>query len=1079
MSSSVAMIPREERIRKFGVDCADKLVWDRWVPGGEYLKSLVLTNLQPKLQVLQYKAPKFKAIYFMSFPEPITLTAGMQHSIEIRFRPSEMREYIDYLEIVTPQGSFWIELAAFVPYTSIEVPPKYDFNFCPVNVVSDTTLEIKNTGTLRIDYKWEVLPPFSITPDQGVLEPKSSQTIKVFFRPTEATALVATAVIRANDQSHLMKLSGIGKYPYISCPDTVVDFGTVLTGLRVEKTVVISNKSLVDATFAIKRTDTDLENPFHFYPSSGLIPKESSMKIKITYRPMTSGMAYSNDFVARTPGGNELRWRLYSESANPDAYLSVNSINFGDIDLDSGSQPEKVVVLTNPSVNSIEYCFSLVDAPGGAFYVYPSQGTISAQKSANITVRFQPRECINYYRRLYCTVSNQTYLLHLDIIGTGYSKNARPPPFSMAHVVAFRARCAYGLAALSPDDLERLTTAMKDNQPPADRGEEAARMVIKKSLEGVDPTVGPKALFQAYFTSVKSTQNTPFCLDQDMVEFTGRGEPHVVQVKNLTASKVTATWCVPKTDPPSWSMEPPSQDIGPFGSGMFTIRCLRGGSTANTLECYVYYKTMRSFRLATENNYCPPVCLPLFCINPSRADGTVAAALTLGRKHIAFPSCHRGDAVVQCVTLTNNGDTAVQYRWTIEGLAMQNATPEDEQVSPNDIFMIKPAFGVVAAKSCQLVSMRFSPQRDTRYFAIAKAMLNNSTNQFIGVKLLGEAYVANVTLPNNASVYFRPAAVGCCTYRTYTIENPSRIPVRYEWQVPDKWKDIFIISPLVGNIKGNGTADISFTFKPDKERQIIGHIPLLVTPASDEGIDHAKLSKTRQSVSCVGEGCFGGLTMEPSVLNFNTIVVGEHITKEITLFNSSLCDMAFLLQIKFHDPTPEGVITFNTKQGVMRARSHETIRITFTPKERRVHNMIVYCLFGDKAVEENDGREISTDDLYKLPNCTVSARGEYAMLQVVDIRSLFISKAHLWEQFCIADLNNILASDIVDCDVETDNFSFKQVLAVVPKCVMDMAVDIVATPPTKVIVCFENPTNSDVEFKFWLPDESEIVSEKW
>lgn len=79
-------LTRAERIRRFGVDCGDGLVWlANWKPGGEYTKSLVVKNVSKQTVKLRYKLPESK-FFNMAFPEAIKLTPGLSATLQVRLR---------------------------------------------------------------------------------------------------------------------------------------------------------------------------------------------------------------------------------------------------------------------------------------------------------------------------------------------------------------------------------------------------------------------------------------------------------------------------------------------------------------------------------------------------------------------------------------------------------------------------------------------------------------------------------------------------------------------------------------------------------------------------------------------------------------------------------------------------------------------------------------------------------------------------------------------------------------------------------------------------------------------------------
>lgn len=75
--------PRPASPRRFGIDSVDSLAWRKWVPGVEYVKSLVLKNVSNKQVKFQYKAPGSKA-FGVEFPEPVKLMPGMSYALKVR-----------------------------------------------------------------------------------------------------------------------------------------------------------------------------------------------------------------------------------------------------------------------------------------------------------------------------------------------------------------------------------------------------------------------------------------------------------------------------------------------------------------------------------------------------------------------------------------------------------------------------------------------------------------------------------------------------------------------------------------------------------------------------------------------------------------------------------------------------------------------------------------------------------------------------------------------------------------------------------------------------------------------------------
>ena len=80
------VVSLEERGRRFGLSCSDRLNWAGWDVGGDYQKTLVVTNVTTEVLHFKYILPENKS-FFMEYPEVITLSPGMTFGVKINFRP--------------------------------------------------------------------------------------------------------------------------------------------------------------------------------------------------------------------------------------------------------------------------------------------------------------------------------------------------------------------------------------------------------------------------------------------------------------------------------------------------------------------------------------------------------------------------------------------------------------------------------------------------------------------------------------------------------------------------------------------------------------------------------------------------------------------------------------------------------------------------------------------------------------------------------------------------------------------------------------------------------------------------------
>ena len=1095
-------LTRDERVRRCGVDCADAVVWRHWGVGGEYVKKLTIKNTYDKLQVLEYHLPQRKATFFVDFPQPVTLSSGMAYDLEIRFRPTELVEFHDRIQIdVKGRGSFVIALDALTPYAKLEVPDKHDFQFCAVGAPAVAETVISNVGTVPLDFFWEVPAPFTIKPTSAALSEGEKLKITCTFTPQEATAMVCRAVCkdsRTNAILASMAMSGVGKFAFINPiepPD--LEFGKVLTGTTAQRFVMVQNKSTVDAVFSVKRADRDIVCPFVVTPSKGVIPRDGRVKFTVKYVPVSTDAQYSNEFAIRTVGGNTLTLNCTGTAVGPVVTLSAASLDFGDVDIDNlGATPlEKFIVLTNSAPTAVRFQF-LATNPGAAFVVTPCTGTVAAKGSQNIRVRFVPTQPLNYLRRLFLLVNHTKQALFIDALGTGYNAKQRPAPFTAQQARVFFARLELGLGQSTPDDLNKLLEGIAHNGP-CGEDEQAARDAMRAALDAADGEQRKRrASLSKLLPSVDGSQ--PFMLDRPQVIIRGSsGDGQTVVVKNNTAAKATAFWAAPAGG--MWSVTPETQDVSPFSTATFKVSLAKDAPTTTSfgtfLECFVNFKQMRSFRLVSENTFCPPQCLMLQCQRLAVSNDTVASPQVEAAMQIAFPACHEKDEVFQVISLTNQGDTVCAFDVLVEAQRVGGAaatsddgphpgdSPDAASPSTGQVFTVYPGAGTIPPKEQVLLLAKFSPPNTARFVGVARVILNDQPAGALSIALRGEGYVPKLDLANNGMLTFRPTSVGGQSIRTYTVQNPSRIAVKFEAIIPEHLERVFQLHPRAGILRGCEKLELAATFTPEAIRRYDAKFAVNVV-AQNPPAHLADPVPTRQWCHVSGEGLVAVIAIEPLEIQFGSVLVGTSSSAAFTLFNSSMCDAYYdVRSLLVKGGTADGELadvptpSFRPAQGIIRARSHVNVEATVAPK-RGSYEFLFYVIVGGSEAIYSVADPIPSD-VERLPHCRATTAGGHPTLQVTDIRSVYQSKSHLWRQFSISTINGILNEIVTERDVEKTSFTFQQAVDGLESIFCDLGVDVFRSTPIRVLCRLDNVGHCPVGLKFWLPHENDIPKEQW
>jgi len=118
--------------------------------------------------------------------------------------------------------------------------------------------------------------------------------VTVDFLPEEAKVVIATAVVKftgAEDASRILKMSAIGKYPFLTINHEKFDFENLLVGKIVSKDVIIKNNSLVPAKISVEKVNDDGKDvAFSIDCYDGVVPPNTSFKITVKYVPSVVGL---------------------------------------------------------------------------------------------------------------------------------------------------------------------------------------------------------------------------------------------------------------------------------------------------------------------------------------------------------------------------------------------------------------------------------------------------------------------------------------------------------------------------------------------------------------------------------------------------------------------------------------------------------------------------------------------------------------------------------------------------------------------------------------------------------------------
>jgi hypothetical protein len=1109
---------RLERCRKFGFDCSDDLEWRGWEPGGEYKLKLAMQNVSAKMQTIKYRLPELK--YFgMEFPATAKVGPGMSYVVEVSFRPIVLEAYEDSIEFMTSLGTFTIPIRATLLSRSFSVPPFFEFGFCPTMEETLGQFQVVNDGELPLTFNWSVEAPFEISPRAGVLDPGSDRrteleafdylalrsqaemagikkppqdkdaivacileaenrvcTVTARFFPKEGSVFVGVAVCTVDGLPPAeMKLTGVGKFTYLSTDLQELDFGDVQTGDSATRTFTITNQSLVNASLKIVNLEENEGDIFKFsLPFPVSIPPEETMEVTVTYSPHCTGMFSSEHFEIVTPGGNVVPITCQGLSVGPEISFSTTSMNFGDVI--SGHEVKRSFRISNMSTLDAEY--QVLAEKDGVFEFSSVAGNIPCQMYPgkagyiDLFITFKPTTPCNYWKRVFVLLKNQAPL-YMDIFGTCYDDKRRPAPFSQRHIDAYRDREAEGQGLYSPDELQEMqlqSTAVFD-----------ATREIQLSEEELW-----NEIFLEYNDPSRPVRVEEISVDFGSCSVTRMSEYKTVTVVNSAHAKVTCNWILPN----DWvKVFPESGDVLPNGgSTTFQISFRPGAENMYygcTLEAFISFKTMRNFRLVTDKSFVPPWHVEVAVQGHTFPGGAEhflpKVGLPGGGEPVYFPACCVPGAQHQTLALTNKAHTPLFFNM--------------DRSLASSVFSCKPVAGLVAAHGMQMVALRFKPDAPTKYTSSMKAIFNCTPHNAAPFSLCGTGFIPSLDMENNGMIYFKPTCTGSVSERIYAVTNPSRMTVAFEWEIPPSVAAVLTIEPREGLIRGNETLNLSCVFAPRKAKKYQLRIGCTLRVPGQDGPGH------KFWLGVAGQGSVGAVTFEPTELDYESIIIGGSKKKLLRLTNSSPCPMHWSFSIGPAGETAElaateeyavtkakeSALEFEATSGVLTAGSYRDLSVIMRPTEHARHDYTIYCQY---SMQSDDS---STEGIVP-PICSIKCYGALPLLGVTDVwctgthpavtNEAVTSKRVQWDMLSLDVLNETLLTDLTPPEVAHNDpegalADMQAYISSLDQFSLNFITRELGSQPGHLVLQFQNLGDLPLQWNIQYPDDIGIEPEHW
>ncbi|KAM6151943.1 cilia- and flagella-associated protein 65 [Erethizon dorsatum] len=1091
MDTQVCPSKKQDRVKKrvfWGIEVAEELQWKGWELGKETSRNLVLKNCTLKIQKMKYRPPKTK-FFFTVIPQPIFLSPGITLTLPIVFRPLEEKEYTDQLWFEKEEGTFSVDLRATLPYHKLVCPPCLQLPTCAVGDTVEAWFCLDNVGDLPTFFTWEFPSPFQVLPATGLLEPGLACKVKVTFRPLIAVIHEAQATCwygEGSRQKSSIQLQAVAKCAQLLVSirhkqggdqdaegsEKLLHFGSVAVGCTAERQIKLYNPSAVNAPFRIEMTPDMLakDQAFSCSTGCGIVPPGEKKCVSVFFHPKTLDSRATDYFsIIPSGGASQTLLQVVGFITGPAVSLQHYCVNFSWVSFRERS--EQTLWIENQSDCTAHFQFA-IDCKESVFSIRPHFGTLVGKARMTLHCTFQPTHPIICFRRVACLIHHQDPLF-LDLIGTCHSDSTKPAILTPQHLTWYRTHLARGLALYPPDIL---ATMLKERK--LQRDSDGTLMLPPEDLEETKapqhPDIPPMMEYFFDGTRDMAVFPPPISVEPAEVDFGGCPGPEAptpvpLCLRNHTKGKITVVW-TRRSGCPFW-VTPDTFEVPPLKSMAMRLHFQPPSPNcfyAVELEAFAVYKVLQSYNNIEEDcTVCPSWCLMV------RARGhSYSAAL---EHHVPqyfldvpklFPAVASGKPSYRSLLLVNQGSMLLTFSLTN---------------SSSDI-TLRPTSGLVAPGAHQIILISTYPKGTSWKQHIFYLEFNFGSQYLKEVSMQSREEPLQLKLVTCKCVFFEPTRVGCSSTSPFTFRNPSRLPLEFEWRVPQQHRQTLAVQPSKALIQPSESLTLTWTFSPLEEIKYLFRVGMWVWEAGLPP-DAKPPATMHYMIRLVGLGITSSLAAEMKELDFGNVLVDSKQSGSLVLLNDGNCTLYYRLYLEQHSPKgldhDPPALQLDCSEGSMPPHSRDTISLTACPKHRSQYSWTIsYSLLSHRDNKVGEKQEL----------CQVSLVAVYPLLSILDACPLGgakgITRKHLWRLFSLDTLNSYLACDPTPREL-TYRVPTRHSMSQIPPVFTPLKLDFnfgaapLEAPPSVVLLAMKNSGVVPLDWAFLFPSDQKIDLELW
>jgi len=529
----------------------------------------------------------------------------------------------------------------------------------------------------------------------------------------------------------------------------------------------------------------------------------------------------------------------------------------------------------------------------------------------------------------------------------------------------------------------------------------------------------------------------------------------------------------------------------------------------------------------------PPISLNISLVGHSFPPGTqifMPMYELSPKKEMFFPPTSINQSLYQTIKIENKNDTPLFYN------IIQD---------PINVFRVHNKHGLIPSNSFHLICVEFSPKETTVYRFPLRIIFNHDSQNTKTIMLNGLCTDPVIDIEGvKSEMYFAPTYVGIKTKKSVKIKNLSPIKILVKINIDKMINGVIEVEENEFEMDTNLVKNINFFMTPNKNEEVSGHVTVtaerVYNPQVENiGIFQPNLLREKEKkdfdkriftkeFNILGRGSDGKLEIKPEKLEFGTVKVGFHKKMSFSIYNPTITNFYIRLEPDFSGNygLPEDKemnsgknnnkyrsdISFDFIEGMLNSFCKKDIAIQFEPKTRSTLTFKLNVFATDNTSrskdiisrENNNMNDSNINNNYYLANdenndiainkeelkCTleITAKGDYPLIKIVDVRNNLESVATLWKELNVDEANEELGKKLTNEEMNYSNSKSGKKLDN-----LDTKLKIVKfnfgkhffkrekmlTEKYDIFLTLKNEGGVPTEFYFKFPDDVNIKREIW